>query len=262
MDEKEQQYERIEQYLANSLPTGERLAFENELRQDSALARELVLHRHLQEAILREAPDNRMAQALGHAANDYFTDALQSVPGKAITKARNVPFWYWMAASISLALLVGAGIYFLNSSPSMSPQALYDRNFSAYEAPVLFRSGEKEEVSTLKAAFVDYNRKEYRKAADLFAKSLQEKPGLIVPQFYIGQCQLALKQPQKAIPSFEKVIAHGDNAYVMQARWYLALAYLATDKKAQATPLLRELSQQNSAFSEQANQILAELPND
>lgn len=263
MNEKEQQYEQIEQYLNGSLPANERLAFENELRQDPALARELTLHRQLQEAILREAPDSLMAQALGNAANTFFTDELLPVPEpeKVAQKARNVPFWYWMAASISLALLVGGGAYFLNSRPSVSPQALYASNFSTYEAPVLFRSGEKEEVSMLKAAFVEYNRKEYRTAADLFAKTLQEKPGLIVPQFYIGQCELALKQPEKAIPSFGKVIAHGDNAYVMQAKWYLALAYLATGKQTQAIPLLRELSQQNSAFSEQANRILEELTN-
>ncbi len=263
MDTKEEQYERIEQYLDNSLPSEEWQAFDHELQQNPAVAHEVTIHRHLQEAIRREAQDTLMAQALQKAATDYFADESQEenvLPQLAIgRKSRHVPFWYGMAASISLVLLVGAGLFYLNSNTTRTNQELVASNFTIYDAPAIFRSGDKDDALTLKAAFVAYNQKEYQKAVGLFEKSLLEDPRQIVPNFYIGQCKLALHDARGAIPSFQKVVDHNDSPYVEQATWYLALAYLDLNKNEKATALLHKLSQEQGAYSERATRVLEEL---
>lgn len=260
MEEQQELYERIEQYLSDSLPASERQAFEDKMRQDPALAHEVELHRHLHEAIYNESQDTLVAQAIQKAAYNYFADKPQE--GKVVNMLSSLSSLYWLAASVSLVLLIGGGLYFMNNYISPSNQALFASNFTVYEAPVLFRSGEKEEAPILQNAFIEYNQKAYQKAVDLFVKSLQENPRQIVPYFYIGQCKLTLNNPQEAISSFQKVIDHGDNAYVMQAKWYLALAYIDTNNKKQAISLLRELSQQKGSFRERAIHLLSEIEDD
>ncbi|SOD78001.1 tol-pal system YbgF family protein [Spirosoma fluviale] len=265
MDTKEEQYERIERYLANSLSTDEQQAFERTLQQDPVMAHEVLIHRHLYEAIRNEVPDNLMARALQKAANDYFADESQPevvVPqATASKKSRHVPSWYWMAASVGLALVMGAGLFYVNNTTTVSNQELVAGNFTVYEAPAVFRSGGKDEAPILKTAFVAYNQKEYRKAIDFFQKSLLENPRQVVPNFYIGQCKLALHDAKGAIPAFQKVVDHGDNAYVVQAKWYLALGYIDLNQKEQASSLLRELSQQGGPYGERATRMLNELSN-
>lgn len=252
MNTQQDHYEQIEDYLADSLSDTERQAFETRLHSDTNLARQVNLHRQLQQAIVQEKGDRTMQQAIQQAAKHWEAD--EQPVGRTI---RFQPKIYWAAASVGV-LLLSAVFFGVFQRDNPSAQALFDEQFVAYEAPVLFRSTAIDTL-VLQKAYVAYQDKAYVNAIALFTETLHQNPNQIVPYFYIGQSKLAMGDAVGAIPTFQTVIDHKNNAYVTQATWYLALAYLKIGDRESATAQLRTLTQRQDVYGKKATALLEQL---
>ena len=102
MQNLEQLYEKIEDYLLSRLPEPERAAFEAEIQADPALAEEVALHRTLIEATDEE--DIKELRRL-------MEEMLPMPTPQARRKTIRLQHWHWWAAAAATAagLLAWAG---------------------------------------------------------------------------------------------------------------------------------------------------------
>ncbi|MEI6949711.1 hypothetical protein V9K67_21165 [Paraflavisolibacter sp. H34] len=79
--------------------------------------------------------------------------------------------------------------------------------------------------------------------------------------YYKAQCYLALGQPEKAIPELETALTIGEEVLQYKAKWYLALAFLKTNRLQEAKTLLQQLAgrPEEEAFQQEAQKLLREL---
>jgi anti-sigma factor RsiW len=102
MQNLEQLYEKIEDYLLARLPEPEREAFEAEIQADPALAEEVALHR-----ALIEATDEEDIKELRRLMEELLPKPAPQARLKAIRRQH----WHWwaVAAAAAAVLLAWAG---------------------------------------------------------------------------------------------------------------------------------------------------------
>jgi hypothetical protein len=128
--EKEQIYQTIEAYLEGELGPEERTAFEEELATDADLAREVALHRRLQEE-LGDADKVNLRMSLEAIAKEFPAPDLDNTPPDGSNlpgpengggQAGGLPFWIW---GLGFFLIVGGGVwYYLSNLPDDPASAL------------------------------------------------------------------------------------------------------------------------------------------
>ena len=78
----------------------------------------------------------------------------------------------------------------------------------------------------------------------------------IAANYYQGLCALELNKSEVAAESFQTVIAEGDYAYSLHAKWYLSLLYLKTEQHQKAKLLFEELAENPNFYAERSRKIL------
>ncbi|PHN02611.1 anti-sigma factor [Flavilitoribacter nigricans] len=109
--EKEQLYETIEAYLEGELTGEELAAFERELTTDQSLAREVALHRSLQNQ-LGDQPKMALRTTLDAIAKDFPESDLDAgdqpqSPNGTGGSTGGLPFWMW---GLAFFLVIGGGV--------------------------------------------------------------------------------------------------------------------------------------------------------
>lgn len=123
--EKQQLYQTIEAYLEGELPEKEQLAFERELATDTTLAKEVELHRSLQQQ-LGDAYKMRLRATLDTIAEEFpesdlssgENDAPNSPQGTGNGSGGGIPFWWW---GLGFFLIVGGSITWYLTSREPEP---------------------------------------------------------------------------------------------------------------------------------------------
>ncbi len=162
--------------------------------------------------------------------------------------------WHLAAASFSLLLVVG-GLWYILSNKPFSTERLVTKYYKPAHPILQIRSAEMNTDDALKEAFSFYKQNDYTNALKYF-NSLDNQ---ITAKFYSGVCYIELEQYNKAIDSFEYVISDRDNLFVEQAEWYLGLIYLMNNQKNQAIDQFEKISDSDSYYSNQAEEILKYL---
>ncbi len=88
--ERQQLQERIEQYLNDTLSSGEREAFEKRLKEDAVLRQELELQRRM--------------QADFDAARLQLRINLQKIMEEPCPPRRNIPWWLWLLGLLAMLM--------------------------------------------------------------------------------------------------------------------------------------------------------------
>lgn len=230
----EERFEQIERYIRNEMVPGERVAFEALLRTDAALMEEMNLHAGVHQ-VVADTRRVEFLQTLALAGRDYFSDELQT------GGSRKSRVWYWSAAA-AVVLLAAVGVFLLMPTGRPAPEDLFTAYFEHYEVPAVLRSeGALYQDADAQQAFLHYSQKEYAAAIPLFTKTLDQSPDVMLVVFSRGICYLATGETGAAVQDFQTVIQHGDNLFVAQARWYLALAYLRAGRADPARSVLSQL---------------------
>jgi tetratricopeptide (TPR) repeat protein len=235
----------IEQYVNNTLSEQERNAFEQQLAQSEMLRAAVEEMALIREGIVRAS----RAQAL-HTLKELEA-TLPAIEAPVVPLWRNT--WLQMAAGLSL---LAVAVYLLWPR-TQEPATLYAEYFEPYPNIIMPTvRGVLETDSTLKAqAYRAYDRQEYTQAISLF-EQLREKDEAVL--LYLGNSYLALSQPQKALPLFEKVVNEYE-VFDEQAEWYLAVTYLKLEDREKATAALQKVVARESSYKTKAQQILKKL---
>lgn len=240
-------------YLQDELPERERKAMDEALLSDTLLAGAMEA---LEEKLSREAIDD--------ASLDKLTTAFRAAQKarKQESKASStvyisIPQIRRYAAIVVIFLAVG-WLLPRYIGGEASPQELFAENFQPYEDVISARSGA-EGDEWLKEAMEHYNAQAYEDALAGFDKVIQSDPGAAFAMLYAAISAMKMEQSQQAISYLQALEALNNPILKDVGSWYLALAYLQKEDKAQAEKLLEQLAEGSSAYQDQAADLLDRL---
>ena len=245
--------ENIDLYLNGRL-SGEVLrVFEGRLAQDKDLAHALWLRQGIQTAI-KDRGVQELEATLSTIRQEWNGAKGQTEKQKA---TKSYSFRQYMAIAASLVILAVAGIWLLNANQNTTPGALFEQY---YQAPFADRERalENQFESLTDEALASFAKEGYKEALNLFDQAAILNPNSLKVAYYRGHCYLNTEKPAEAIVTFEQIVAHGDNIFVVDAEWYLALAYIKTNQIQQAKALLEGIEGETHKAS--AAKLLSDLP--
>jgi tetratricopeptide repeat protein len=127
-----------------------------------------------------------------------------------------------------------------------------------YEPPVL--RGTPDDVTARFQRGMDrYRQADYRGAINELRPAADQDPAAAHIRFYLGISQLMLGQDDPAIDSLRATIALGDSAYLEDAHWYLAKAFLRRKDSGAAERQLKEVIKLSGTRSSEARRLLNQL---
>ncbi|KAA1242491.1 hypothetical protein [Aquimarina sp. RZ0] len=241
MKRSQQLFEKIEEYLANTLSQEEQVAFEKEMAMDSELKIEVEKQRELHRVL---SDTDTMA----------FKEKLQKISAeiKQEESKTNSYFSYWKIAA-SIIILFGLGTLLWNISDSESPEDLYLAYYHPFPAEDHTRGETHNDTKGIIAAYVngEYSRV-IQKLEGLVKSSDQERFKL-----YLGNSYLNTNQEQKAIFQFQSI--RKSSQYYETAKWYKALAYLKIGKKDSAKSILSSIINYKGIYKSKALELSEKL---
>ncbi|WPP49743.1 tetratricopeptide repeat protein [Catalinimonas niigatensis] len=238
-------FEKIEAYLQGQLTPEERELFEANLAENEELAAEVTLQQELIHSIETES----LRQLLEQIHEENFAE---ETPVVSIQRQRFLPY---MAVAASLSLLVIGWWYF--TSQQSSPTALYSAYFSpAAGLPTTLSYTRNAQFSE---GMISYKLGDYAEAREWWQPLLEADPENDTLNFYVGIASLAEEQADLAIEYLNKVEENTLSVYHIDAQWYLALAYLQNEQPAKAKEILSSLTEKESAYREESQEILSKL---
>lgn len=161
-----------------------------------------------------------------------------------------------LAVATVVVLLIPAYILFF-SGPNT--ERLYADNFTPYPNTITASRSEGEEnLGDLDKAMLLYEGKDYEKSLSLLNNYLAANPAQYDVVFYRGIANLELGNIQQALADFKQVMENNPRLE-NQAKWYTALLYLKNSQTDEAVKILKEIRQQENAYSEKAEVILKKL---
>lgn len=229
----------IGKHLEGSLTEEEEGVFKLKLSQSSTFSEEVALQKTMIASIKLEEREG--------LRNELKTEALKlrQRPSKKTASRK-----YYAAAVI--ALLIATTFLLLPSNDSV-----FDEYYTPFPESPVIRS-ESGTLGTYEQAMQLYSVRNYEKALKTF--SAIEDPELYDEvTLYKGNCFLSLNEPKKAIDLFQLALRSSNSQINLQAKWFLALAYVDADNKIEATRLLKQIEVSDSPYKEKASLLLKKL---
>jgi hypothetical protein len=245
--------EIIEKYIDGELEGIDLLNFENLLSTNPDIKREYNLSKEINNSILEDD-----VMALRETMNYMYQD--DSLAKRKPQVFKLPKFYYYAAASAALLIASGGLVQRLNN-PSLDNNTVFEKYYSPYEVSVTYRSGDTEVDRLLLNALESYEEKDFAQALVLFEQVLQTRKKDMAAKLYSGITYLEEEKYQKAKTSFDNIISNNNNLFIEQAKWYLALCYLKTEKIEDAQVILSEIVKEESYYKEMAVGVLKDLKN-
>ena len=238
--------QQIEDYLLNRLNDTERMDFENTLRHDKDLQKQL----ELQALIIKGARSSGRDQLKSRLQKIHQ----QEFPRQA--KTRSLLPLLSKVAAVVLLLVLGGVYLFKGESPTT--QQLFAQNYEAYSLSLASRDAADNEL--LARLNELYRQQNYKAALPLFDQLLKNDSLNARMLIGAGICHLELDQPQAARNRFSAIIEANDLRLQDMARWYTALSFLKEGQAENAQSYLDQiLSNPKADQYKAATQLSAEL---
>jgi len=238
----------ISKYLAGELDALTASRFEEELKNDPILQKELELYEEVDEALQdKEVMELRKTLEFLNSLDNFVEENISK------PRARRIKL---VALAASVAIVLGFTAFSLVRT---NKQRVFDKYYQAYDLTTVTRSDAGENSRTLRIALEKYYNKDYGEAVALFEQVLEKDPDQMATQLYSGISYFEIAEYQKAGKSFSRVIEHNDNLYIEQAKWYLGFCYLKSEEKEKAFKQFTEIAQSNSYYSEKAKALIKKL---
>lgn len=167
--------------------------------------------------------------ALEDRLDDFHRYAKSQTPVKRITWSP------WAVAAIVMSV-VAVGLLFLFDK---SPEEKLFAQYYEPDAGLPTLMGTSDDY-VFDEAMVAYKMKEYDKALAAWQALLAGETANDTLNYYIGSAYLAKGRADSAIVRFQKVTGVPESAFLSDAHWYLALAWLKEDNKAAAVNALQQ----------------------
>jgi tetratricopeptide (TPR) repeat protein len=144
----------------------------------------------------------------------------------------------------------------LVSGPSLEQLARVEA--PRYEPPTL-RGAADDATTRFQRGMEHYRKADYRRASADLRAAAELDPDAAHIRFFLGVTQLMLGQDAAAIDSLRATIALGDSAYLEEAHFYLAKAFLRRKDLAAAEAQLGTLLQLRGSGSDEARRLLSQV---
>jgi tetratricopeptide (TPR) repeat protein len=140
--------------------------------------------------------------------------------------------------------------------PSLEQLARFDP--PRYEPPTL-RDVPDEATARFLRGMERYRKAEYAAAVEDLRRAAESDPDAAHIRFFLGVTHLMLGHDADAIDRLQATIALGDSAYLEEAHWYLAKAFLRRKDLGAAEAELKKLIQLRGSASDAAGRLLAQI---
>ncbi len=262
MDLSDELLEQIGHYLAGQLPDREKEQFDARLQQDPDLRQEVAIQYELKQGLTFLAQKDRFKQLHANLARrgllpEVGQPVAQSEPTRPHQAEPNVrPFTErqpvrqsvrigrasWVMAA-SLALLLGIGwVVYANQREKREELAQNTAVFNRFFSP---------DLKTTPTLLPDPDRVA---AAPVTSQSVQDSVRLQVAIQGLNHTD------NQSVIQELTVISAKTGHWSASAQWYLALAYLKNNQRAEAQPLLQKTAQlKGHPYQQEARQLLNQL---
>lgn len=226
----------------------ERQAFEEELKTDQELARQVQLQQKIMGGLAVIGREQFKARLQRIKAEVSTGAPVQAVPRPSL------PRWiWWVIGLIALALLVF--MLWKRATPVEEPAAIYADLFEVYEAPMVQRDSSYQEL--IEELNVHYREGAYQAFIADFTPA--EDQLSIYPELMLslGISYLQVGQSRQAEEALLQVENGNYPAFHDHARWYRILAALQAEDVARVKALLPALLEDETADHHEAAKVLA-----
>lgn len=191
------------------------------------------------------------------------TIQVEYIEGQHEDKKKQIRLSRWKvysAAAAALILLIGiAGVIkFSILKTSVEGTDIFSEYYSVYTADDATRS-DVNANNELSLALEAYSEGNFGKASSMLKSNAYSGIELNKSLFYYGLVSIELADYQVAIEAFNKVLSNGENPYIAQSHWYLALTWLKLNNYNAAKEHLHWLQQNDRFYGKKAKEILNKL---
>ncbi|MEM7106264.1 MAG: hypothetical protein AAF502_24255 [Bacteroidota bacterium] len=258
MENKQNVFEKIEQYLNGTLEGDSLRSFEEQLKTDPELKAELELHRLMSIAVTDEHKDKTIAVKLNEIGKDYLERRNSQQKSQRKTIFMQPGKW---AIAASFAILVAlAAWFFMNDNTGLTNDELFAQTFVIPPITDRERSTTNDINTILESAYENYEKGNFNAAVKDFEVALTEAEKASFA-YYQAIAFLASTPPdtEQAATNLIFIITDGDNTYVTAAKWYLALIHVKEGNIDSAKEYLQTLSSKPSKYQRKAKALLKDI---
>jgi predicted Zn-dependent protease len=249
MDEEEEIVKRIEDFLDGNLDESEKLAFLDQCKKDSALAQNLILHEQIRKAI----------QSKERVLLKSHFDELDARTRRGDWKDNAKRRYLWPVAIAASVLLLSVSIFVILSLNSKTYETIYETYYKPFPGQLISESvrGEvKDQTGNL--ARTAYEARDYRTAELRLKKLVEDHPDESHIKLYLAICYLEMNEIEKS-KDLLNILDDPENAFQLEAKWYLALLNIKIKKRTEAVKYLRALAEGRGEYAKEARLILGDL---
>lgn len=260
MPEKYSKEELTDLYLRDMLDTDEKIAFEERMREDENLAREVELSRHIINAIERKGEQDVVQELAGVSSKEEAKRILSLTEAKHRVAGRRRTLWRWVgvaAAAVMIAVVI------IGMQPRYPVHELYAMS---YERPIydpVISRGDPEISAGLKQMLNDagklYESGDMSGAAGIYDKASEQFPQSVLPDdalFYYAVTLCGTGRIEEARNIFIKLAVDPDSEYTEDAQWQSALLYLRAGERKKAMSALATIHNTGGFYATQAGELL------
>lgn len=241
MNEQHNDIELIDRFLQDRLSNKEEQDYRERLQRDEGFKK-----LHEEQKLVKEGIIYMKRQELKTQLNAIENEIEQQETASSWTYYRSI------AAGI-LLLLTGVAVFYLYLSYNNS-SGLYENYFNPPETIDKVRS---RGVDNSGAAIEAYNNGNFEKAEQEFKKTIDRQFDYRLI-YYQGITKMRLGKFDDAELLFNQIL-EGNNNYLANTRWFLALTYIKLDREDEAIPLLQKITSSDSQYKNEALNLLREL---
>ena len=125
--------------------------------------------------------------------------------------------------------------------------------------PLTLRGVPSDATARFQRGMEHYRKADYGAAVDDLRTAAELDPNAAHIRFFLGVSHLMLGQDDAAIDGLRSTIALGDSAYLEEAHWYLAKAFLRRKDLRAAEAQLKKLVELRGSMSGEARRLLTHL---
>jgi len=242
-------YERSERYLLDQMSESEKIEFEQEVKTNKALQKELEIAKAIIDSVALNAKRNVKAE-LNEIHNKHFGTGTS----KQHRDTKNPRIWS-LVRNIAAILILGILLTYVFLPKSMTSEELYTSYYEAPELELNYRGGDDDRVvAQLSQYYEAKNYMSYIKLADQQDSLILARPTL---QFAKAIAYVETENLTSAIPLFEKL--RTNPLHKKRSQWYLALTYLNEGNLDKAKSILNEIADGQGSYNNKAKEILGKL---
>ncbi len=213
-------HDKIGKYLDGEMNAEEQQSFEEQLRQNDALQKEVQLTREVNETLGMKLNPGKseleLRSTLDEMRNEYFSDGIS--PGQSQAKLVLFRRSSWLAAAAAVIIVI-----LLLTIWSPWQKDLYNQ-YASIEMPGMAERGSHADI-LLKQAAGYFNAKKFETAIPIFEAILKDDPQNSFVHFYYAIALLESGKVDKSRYEFLQLY-NGSSIFRHDAAFYIALSYL------------------------------------